>query len=215
MGLAGSTPWTYDAQNRLVSAVTANGVTMTIAYDALNRPVMRSESTGSAPAFLVYDGWNLVDEYAGNAFQYNYLHGAQPDEMLTRTDSGGNAVYYLRDGLGSVRALTDASANVLELYNYDVYGQPTFSNAVGAALAGSANGNRFLFTGREYLSDIGVYDYRNRRLLPQFRQVLADGSYSTQPRSTRRSRGNQPLWVCDEQPSQSYRYLRSARATCS
>ncbi len=128
VGLAGSTSWTYDAQNRMVSAVAANGVTMTIAYDALNRPVMRIETTGSAPTFLVYDGWNLVDEYAGNALQYSYLHGAQPDEMLTRTDSGGNAVYYLRDGLGSVKALTDASANVLEIYAYDVYGQPSLQH---------------------------------------------------------------------------------------
>ena len=36
----------------------------------------------------------------------------------------------------------------------------------------SAYGNRFMFTGREYLSTIGIYDYRNRMYSPLIGRFL-------------------------------------------
>ena len=44
----------------------------------------------------------------------------------------------------------------------DAFGTPTFKNGSGATLAGTTTGTRFLFTGREWLSQFGLYDYRNR-----------------------------------------------------
>lgn len=42
-----------------------------------------------------------------------------------------------------------------------------FFNAAGGTVAdGGTLGNRFLFTGREWLKDIGLYDYRNRLYHP-------------------------------------------------
>ena len=58
--------------------------------------------------------------------------------------------------------LTNASGNVVEKYSYDVFGKPTIRNARGKAISTSAVGNRFLFTGRELIGQIGLYDYRNR-----------------------------------------------------
>ena len=37
-------------------------------------------------------------------------------------DTSGNPLVYHTDGLGSVRALTDASGNVVQTYQYDEYG---------------------------------------------------------------------------------------------
>ncbi len=78
------------------------------------------------------------------------------DEPLTMT-RGGQTYYYFYDGLGSVTDLTLASGEVVESYQYDVYGQPSAPSTVG---------NRFLFTGREYDSETGLYHYRARGYHP-------------------------------------------------
>jgi RHS repeat-associated protein len=66
---------------------------------------------------------------------------------------GGVTHDYHADGLGSVLALTDSAGAVAESYTYDVYGTPT---------APSALGNPFLFTGREYDQETGLYHSRAR-----------------------------------------------------
>jgi type VI secretion system secreted protein VgrG len=71
-------------------------------------------------------------------------------------------VYYHRDGLGSTVALSDATGQIVERYRYDVFGRVEIRSATGESLPVSLFGNRFLFTGREWLSEVGLYDYRNR-----------------------------------------------------
>lgn len=43
-----------------------------------------------------------------------------------------------------------------------MYGLATIKDPTGTTIAHSAVGNRSLFTGREWVKDAGVYDYRNR-----------------------------------------------------
>jgi len=89
------------------------------------------------------------------------VNGAATDEMVAKVNSGGT-VYYHQDGLGSMVALTDTTGNVVEGYTYDIYGAPTITDGSGNLLATSRAGNRFMFTGREYIAELGLYDYRNR-----------------------------------------------------
>jgi RHS repeat-associated protein len=59
--------------------------------------------------------------------------------------------------------VTDASGAVLErVYYSDAFGTPTFKDASGTTLVGTSTGTRFLFTGREWLAALSLYDYRNR-----------------------------------------------------
>ncbi len=44
----------------------------------------------------------------------------------------------------------------------DAFGKPTITNGSGSLLIVSAQGNRFMFTGREFLTQVNLYDYRNR-----------------------------------------------------
>jgi len=39
-------------------------------------------------------------------------------------DEKGIEYYYLYDGLGSVKMLTDKYGDVLQVYNYDIFGKP-------------------------------------------------------------------------------------------
>ncbi|NBU72419.1 MAG: hypothetical protein EBS53_13425, partial [Bacteroidetes bacterium] len=151
--------YSYDAQNRLVSARSGTN-TMSVAYDAQNRVVSRT--LNGVMNSYAYDGWNLIEDYdgAGNELA-RYIHGPQSDELLAKISPTG-AVYYIQDGNQNVTTITDESGAVLERYTYDVYGAATITDAGGNTLTVSGVGNRFLFTGREYIAEIGLYDYRNR-----------------------------------------------------
>jgi RHS repeat-associated protein len=154
--------WTYayDAQNRLVSGSATDGTTFTFAYDAKNRCIART--INATTTLYIFDGWNLIDERnAADTQQAKYIHGPAIDEMLVRTTPTGPA-YYHQDGLGSTTALTNATGTLLESYRYDVFGAPTFLDATGTAVPSSPTSNRFQYTGREYLAELSLYDYRNR-----------------------------------------------------
>jgi len=85
--------------------------------------------------------------------------------------------YFHYDANGNCTLQTDLSGNIAEQYDYDAFGQPYFYDANGAAMTvngqpGSVWGNRFLFTGREWLSDLKLYDYRNRLYNPELGRFM-------------------------------------------
>lgn len=67
---------------------------------------------------------------------------------------------------------TDTNGNIAEQYEYDAFGYPYFFDANGTNLGYSPWGNRFLFTGREWLSDLKLYDYRNRLYNPELGRFI-------------------------------------------
>ncbi len=155
----GASGFTYDSKSRLLSANTGSHA-MAVAYDCGNRPVSRT--IDGVTTFFVYDGWSILEERnAAGALVASYVHGPVIDEILTRTTSSGTT-YYQHDALGSTVALTDASGAPVERYRYDVYGAATVADASGTTISGTTQGNRFLFTGREWIAEVGIYDYRNR-----------------------------------------------------
>jgi hypothetical protein len=52
-------------------------------------------------------------------------------------------------------------------YDYDAFGFPYFHSATGAKQEPQLYGNRFLFTGREWLGELRLYDFRNRMYQPE------------------------------------------------
>jgi RHS repeat-associated protein len=161
--------YAYDAQNRLVSA-TVNGVTTEFTYDSRNRVVRRTSGNGTLS--LTYSGWHLIEERnVSGALEQVYVHGAGTDEILVKITGTGPA-YYHHDGLGSTIALTGENGALLESYRYDAFGAASVYDSSGSALPASPRGNRFLFTGREWLSQVGLYDYRNRVYSAQIGRFL-------------------------------------------
>jgi RHS repeat-associated protein len=76
-----------------------------------------------------------------------------------------NATYYYHfDGLGSVVALTDGSGDAVQLYEYSIFGEVSASDP--------NHPNRFLFTGREFDSETGLYYYRARYYNPYIGRFL-------------------------------------------
>jgi len=157
--VSGNGIYIYDAQNRLLTAQ-VGATTDQFSYDSKNRVVER-EINGT-PTFYIYDGWDLIEERDGsNNVLATYVHGVKQDELLTKTNSSGT-VYYHHNALGSVTDLTNATGTVVEKYKYDAFGKPAITDGSGNPLTASAYSNRFMFTGREYLAEVNLYDYRNR-----------------------------------------------------
>jgi RHS repeat-associated protein len=95
----------------------------------------------------------------------------------------GEQAFHQYDARGHCTLLTDSGGNVLEQYEFDAFGWPHFYNASGNEIGAydpvqnlwegySQFGNRFLFTGREWISDLKVYDYRNRMYQPELGRFL-------------------------------------------
>jgi RHS repeat-associated protein len=171
----------YNALNQPVAMIpTGWSNAIYFGYDPLGRCVKRwvgsSGLAGSNPAtYFYYDGWNLVEEDAGGAAAARlYVHGNRVDEIVADFNyAAPQWRFHHYDARGHCVLLTDASGALIEQYDYDAFGKPYFYNASGVLLGnGSALGNRFLFTGREWLSDLKLYDYRNRMYQPELGRFM-------------------------------------------
>jgi RHS repeat-associated protein len=80
--------------------------------------------------------------------------------------------YFHYDARGHCTLQTDAGGHIVEQYEYDAFGYPYFFDANGTNIGYSPWGNRFLFTGREWLKDLKLYDYRSRMYQPELGRFL-------------------------------------------
>ncbi len=154
--------YTYDYNNRMTGV--DNAATATYKYDALGRRIQKQTAEGTLDYF--YDGDRIIEEYAGNTAQANYLYGNWVDDILQMSRSG-HEYFYHKNHLGSVIAITNQNAAIVERYQYDPYGQPIIYNEAGNEISQSAIGNTILFTGREYNYETRTYYYRARTMHPQ------------------------------------------------
>ena len=159
----------YNANNQLMQAE-KGGKTVQFVYDGLGRCVWRA--VNGAQTLLTYDEWNPILEWdgAGN-FRAN-VYGARADEILFRWDSVSGGTIYKQDWHGNIVALLDGNGNLVEKYTYDAFGVPTITDGGGNARTQTAIGNRFMFQGREWIPELGIYDYRHRMYQPQLGRFL-------------------------------------------
>jgi RHS repeat-associated protein len=148
-----------------LSSLNGNGNSYQLAYDAMGRCVSRT--LNSATTYYIYDAEKPIVEYnSAGAVVARNLYGKAIDEILLRIDATLGTSYYQDDHEGSVTHLTNGSGSITEKYKYDVFGAPTILDGSGNTLSASAKNNRFMFTGREYTSTFGVYEYRARAYHP-------------------------------------------------
>jgi RHS repeat-associated protein len=137
------------------------------AYDPAGRRIEKKVD-GTTQVKYVYDGSHILAEYnnAGTLLR-KYVHGPCVDEPICMIEASGTYAgthYYHYDALGSCVAMTNSAGNVVQLYEYSVYGQVAASDA--------DHPNRFMFTGREFEKDTGLYYYRARYYHPEIGRFL-------------------------------------------
>ena len=100
----------------------------------------------------LFDGDHIVAEYETGALSRKFVHGPGIDEPLMLI-AGENRYFYHANEQGSVLALSNAPGALAETYLYSPYGELGFEGAFG---------NPYLYTGRRYDPETGLYYYRAR-----------------------------------------------------
>ena len=180
----------YDFQNRLIR-VTNRGTSQVVAdyrFDALGRRVEKAVNGGATTRYLL-DGVQVVEEYDGSdAWQARYVYedGIDQPRCMDRADQADvdgdqNTTevlrfHYHQQALGCVTEMSEPGGAVVKWVTYDVYGLPTIRDVQGTLISQSAIGNPYLYTGREYDPESGLYFYRARQYDPADGEVPAEGS---------------------------------------
>ena len=146
----------YDCENRLtdVNDKSTGNPVASYSYDYQGRRT--SKTVSGVTTKYCYDGAQVIAEYDGsNTLLRKFIYGPGIDKPICMIDiADSNTVYYYHfDGLGSVIALSDVNSVIVERYSYDVFGQPSNTSDVN---------NPYLFTGRRYDDETGLYYYRAR-----------------------------------------------------
>ena len=146
----------HDPENRLTAARLLTGATLDYeakyTYDALGRLVeIRS---GAATVRILHAFDNRLAEFdETDTLIATYTAGDNLDDLFARSAMG--AIHYLhRDGMGSVRAATDAGGSVVGTASYGLFGRIQAATGAGAAPLG--------FTGRPHDPQTGFVDMRAR-----------------------------------------------------
>jgi RHS repeat-associated protein len=192
----------YDAANRLVSASGEGGQTQStqplaqFVYDGLGRCVKRTLSGVGATVF-VYDGWKPIGEFDNwGYFQAWNVYGPGPDEILLRQKDKIGYTRFLLDRHGNVAFLVDNDGVVREKYTYDVFGHPRVTDGNGAnARLWSNYEHCFMFQGHEYISELGLYDFRNRFYHPQLGRFIQSDPIGLQTEGDKLSAQQAALYV--------------------
>ena len=166
----------FDGESRLTMAG-GNGNVVSLTYDGLGRCARRivyPPGGGSTAVIYVYDGWKPVLEFdAAGDYRASNVYGAGADEILFRWDTVYGGLIYKQDRHGNVVAVLDQWGNIAERYTYDAFGKPKIMSWWdNNERTSSWLGNRFMFQGREYLSELGIYDYRHRHYNPALGRFL-------------------------------------------
>jgi len=161
--LSGINGWsfTYDAFGNLSSAQSGTNAAYHYARDPLGRRAIRQ--SGSNTILLLNAGDTMLEAYnASNSSASSYIYEPGIDRPLAQVLSSGVVRYVHQDALGSVVMLTDSNGAAYQSYSYDAWGKVTARDASGSVIASSAISAPWLFTGRRFDRESGLYHYRAR-----------------------------------------------------
>jgi RHS repeat-associated protein len=146
-----TTTYTWDNRNRMTQVQSPTGTTQ-YTYDDEN--IRTSSRVGTQTTQFLLDGnrdySQVLAEAKGGTVQASYTYGLD----LVSQKRGGTESFYLVDGLGSTRGLTNAAGNLTDSYTYDAFG-----NLVGSS---GSTSNSYLFAGEQYDSNLDQYYLRQR-----------------------------------------------------
>ena len=167
----GERTYSYSSGGRLVRARSSGHETRYV-YDYQGRLYSRVEN-GRVEKY-VYNGNQPIAQYDNSGIiEERYVTSNILDDVLGMEISG--EIYYVhKDVLGSTTIVTDEHSDIVERVGYGPFGTPQFKDEDYLDLSNnrSAMGNRFLFTGREWEEEIGLYYYRARFYSPQVGRFL-------------------------------------------
>jgi RHS repeat-associated protein len=148
--------YTYDAKNHLASALLNEGgvvTSTTYRYDVDGIRIGKAEGVESVDYLVDHnrDYAQVVRETDGLGASIDYLYG---DDLIQQSQSAADEQYFLYDGLGSTRLLTDDSGTITDRYDYEAFGSVIYREGVSE--------NNYQFTGEQFDKGLGQYYLRGR-----------------------------------------------------
>jgi RHS repeat-associated protein len=146
----------YDAMNHITNA-TVNSTQILMTYDGDGNRV--SKTVGGVTTYYLVDDVNpsgyeqVLEEYCGSTLTNVYNYGLG---LISQRQPSMSTNYFISDGHGSTRMLTDNGGTVVNVLVYDAYGNLIASN--GVLQTG------YLYSGQQFDSDLGLYYNRARYL---------------------------------------------------
>lgn len=156
------TNYTYDSENQLTRIDFPDGTSTSYRYDGFGRRI--EKKIGGQAVQYVYDGQDVLAEYAGSTLTALYTHGPGVDEMLS-VRRGGVTAFFQSDGQGSVARVVEAGATKVT-YTYDSFGRIVTQ-------AGTSH-ESYTFQGREFNRESGLYYFRARYYDPQAGRFISE-----------------------------------------
>ena len=164
--------YTYDKENHLTKATIQQGSSVTVeayTYDyagnRLSKTINESDTTfyvNDTSADLTMVAAETDEDGKETAY---YTRG---DELLSM-EKDGEVWYYLYDGHGSTRLLTNEAGRITDRYSYDAYGSLLEKEG--------DTENEFLYAGEQYNANTGLYYLRARYMKPSTGTFISMDSY--------------------------------------
>lgn len=172
---------TYDAKGNLVTdglnGYSYNGLNQLIGvdgiaddgeyiYNALGSRV--AKIVDGITTYFVYDtGKRVLEERSvADELLARYTYTISTDDIVMM-ERGGTSYYYHKDAQGNITEVTDSLGGVVERYEYDIYGTVIRFNGSGTPIPTTLIGNYYLYTGRYYDAESGLYEFRARAYSPR------------------------------------------------
>src|SRR5690606_26388397 len=133
------THYQYSRQGRLLSVQTPTDL-VEYRHNALGNRVAKLVNGQTVEKYLWLDKTTLLATYDGNnnlRQRFEYTLGHTP----TSFTQNGNRYYIASDHLGSPRAISDASGNIVKAIAYDSYGNTLSDSKIGRASCREREGN--------------------------------------------------------------------------
>lgn len=165
-----TTDYTYNAADRLANVTFPDATILTYGYDADGRRI--KQTVGAQVTNYLWDETSaygdvvLETDGSGATLASYVLAGTQ---LVSQTRASTTS-YYLQDGQGSTRALTNVAGSVTDTYSYTAFGE--LLDQTGSTA------NSYLYTGQQFDALTGLYALRARYYDPALGRFLSQDTYA-------------------------------------
>ena len=152
--------YTYNTANKLVG-VTKGTSSIVYAYSGLGDR-LRQIADGVTTDYTLDINAGLTQVLQDG--KQTYLYGNQRISQIAETQTG----YFLPDALGSMRQMTDPSADLTLARTYDPYGNVVSSSGTGETVYGYTgeiqSGGLVHLRARDYVSQLGIFNNQDKSI---------------------------------------------------
>jgi len=132
----------------------------------------------------LYSGWQCIEEREFDAldeewqprrqfiYRPRYIDDLVIFENYDTAEEEWVSYYYVAKANYTIATLTDDTNEPVERYLYDAYGVPSFNDGARQPVAERTTANPYLFQGRRFDTQTGLYYYRNRYYSPDLGRFM-------------------------------------------